>query len=120
MGTNYYWKEESKPPCKCCGRPYVNTVNHIGKSSAGWTFTFHATDEIRSYKDWLKKMESETGIIEDEYGNIISLEDFKKMIEKKKSSKMNHTIYCKEKYRYSDQDTWLDKEGHSFSVGEFS
>ena len=42
MGTNYYTKTDEGEEL------------HIGKSSFGWTFSFHATDEIRSYEHWLK------------------------------------------------------------------
>ncbi len=46
MGTNYY---HGVPPCSKCGH---GVDIHIGKASHGWTFSFHGTDTIRSWKDW--------------------------------------------------------------------
>ena len=107
MGTNYYYRDEK---CPTCGR---YDERHIGKSSAGWTFNFRGYDDIRSYKDWLAILEKEQVIIYDEYGDTISLEDFKKLVESKRNSFHNH---AKEYPQYS----WLDKEGNSFSDNEFS
>lgn len=112
MGTNFYARIK---PCNECGLSKEEI--HIGKSSYGWTFTFHATDEIKSYKDWLIFLEDSHVLIFDECGDKISLEDFKEMVEKKKDEKMNHAIYCKEdKYDHS----YLDEERNSMSPGEFS
>lgn len=38
MGTNYYLEKE----CECCG--HVERV-HVGKSSAGWRFLWHAYED---------------------------------------------------------------------------
>jgi len=109
MGTNYYVNNNY---CEHCKR--FDDSEHIGKSSFGWQFSFHATFEIKSYKQWLEYLEDK--IIVDEYGEIISLEDFKKMVEEKKDGK-NHTIECKSNpYDHS----FLDDEGYSFSEGDFS
>ncbi len=111
MGTNYYLRYNM---CKCCSR--YDQI-HIGKSSWGWSFTFHAPDEwidmrkldpkfalaeegsdynlqISSYKEWKEFFEKyvteyETAKIFDEYGTEISLEEFYKMVETKKGGK-NH------------------------------
>ncbi len=55
MGTNYYWHEETKPACAHCGKSAEEEVLHIGKSSAGWCFSLHVTDEIKSLDDWKAK-----------------------------------------------------------------
>lgn len=112
MGTNYYWR---KNICESCKR-YEEI--HIGKSSFGWTFSFHGTDEIRSYKDWIKKLESE-GEIYDEYDEKICLDEFKYLVQARTKAKLNHTIQCEKDYRFSSFNTWLDEDGHSFSSGEF-
>ena len=75
MGTNYYLHIG---PCGECGRP--KEVIHIGKSSMGWTFSFHGTEEIRSYQDWIKFIEKTGGIIRDEYNEVMSLEEFKEWV----------------------------------------
>lgn len=59
MGTNYYWTEE--------GGDRV----HIGKSSVGWCFGLHVTDDIQSLDDW-KVQWTRPGRIEDEYSKRLS------------------------------------------------
>lgn len=79
MGTNYYWLRETKPACEHCGRPAVTEQLHIGKSSAGWCFSLHVTDDIRSLIDWEDRWAS-GGRIEDEYGQVISIGDMRLVI----------------------------------------
>jgi hypothetical protein len=107
MGCNYYFKTE---PCHTCGK---NEFSHIGKSSAGWTFLFQANDKIRSYKDVLAKLEL-GGTIEDEYGKVLSLEEFKELVQSKVSEPRNH---AKE---YTDPENFLDPECHAFSEFDFT
>jgi hypothetical protein len=115
-------------------------TNYYHRSSAGWTFSFHGTDKIRSYQGWLKVLEF-GGDIVDEYGNELTLEDFKEMIEAKSSAKLNHArdVYdprsdynktMEEQHgtnealrwnrRIGPATEWLDEDGHSFSGHEFS
>jgi len=108
MGTNYYARTNI---CKECNR--YDEI-HIGKSSMGWTFTFHATDRIKNYHDWKVFLLDKQAKIFDEYGEEITLEEFKKMIEAKRNSDHNHAIACKE------EDSYLDNEGNSMSAHEFS
>lgn len=142
MGTNYYWHE--KPPCPTCQRPFEGL--HIGKSSGGWTFGFQGTTEIRSYKDWLAKLETPNSFIICEYNRVVPLEDFKKLVEecllwkgqpalnlarmatRPRSERNNAELeYCRTyphsalfTGRTSLDENWLDPEGHSFSGYEFS
>jgi hypothetical protein len=118
MGTNYYHERE------LCDKCHNSEREHIGKSSAGWTFTFHATETIRSFADWKARL-SEGGRIVDEYGDEISLPDFVQMVENKRKPwgpkqvpPLNHTIEGR-KHQWGDRN-FLDPEGHSFSEGEFS
>ena len=62
MGTNFYW--HPRDPCETCRRPFESI--HIGKSSAGWCFLLHVTDDLRSLDDWKERWK--TGRIVDEYG----------------------------------------------------
>lgn len=104
MGTNYYLEENGESL-------------HIGKSSAGWEFSFRGYDEdIRSWKDWQNKIAGRDVI--DEYGGKMSFTDFKRMVES--SEGQNHTAYCKKKYEDIYLDLWQDDEGYSFYGGEFS
>ena len=110
MGTNYYHRKNT---CEHCKR-YDET--HIGKSSAGWTFTFHATESIKSYQDWLIELEK-GGKIFDEYNREVTLDEFKDMVKYKSVETNNHATYCKnDKY----DNSFLDDEGNSFINGEFS
>ena len=109
MGTNYYHHINI---CEHCNR---SDIIHIGKSSFGWTFSFHATDNIRSWQDWQEALQD--GKIFDEYDREVSLEDFIKLVEEKQKipGALNHAL---QKYDY-DRD-FVDNEGYSFSEGDFS
>jgi len=53
------------------GKPVVKL--HIGKSSAGWCFALHVTDEITSLDDWRKAWSCPWVTIVDEYGDTVTL-----------------------------------------------
>ncbi len=112
MGTNFYVRIN---PCKTCGES--KEVIHIGKSSMGWTFTFHATDEITSYKQWLEVLSNKDVKIFDEYDREVSLKSFKELVESKTNEKYNHAIECADDIY---DKSYLDEDGHSMSEGEFS
>ena len=109
MGNNYYARYGL---CLHCSR-YEEI--HIGKSSAGWQFMFHATEEIKSYKDWLKFLSRKGTKIYDEYNKEVSLEEFKKLIAEKQKP-----IYDNHAEMYKDMGSYLDDEGYSMSPYEFS
>ena len=117
MGTNYYQRTEI---CECCGR---YDEKHIGKSSAGWQFSFRGYNAeehrpaILSFKDW--KRELKNGKIFDEYGREMPYEDFLAFVEEKKSQPNNHFDYCV-KNNLSRETDFKDPDGHSFSNTEFS
>ena len=68
MSTNYYLHTT---PCSCCGRD--DPALHIGKSSGGWCFSLHVTEEITSLEDW--KQEFKNGVIKDEYDRVLTHEE---------------------------------------------
>ena len=82
MSTNYIARYNI---CECCDR-YDEL--HIGTSSHGWTFTFHAVSEnndggsIKSYKEWLEFFKSKKVKIYNEYGDRVSIKRFKDMVKK--------------------------------------
>lgn len=122
MGTNYYWNDGA-PACPTCGHERAQEI-HIGKSSGGWTFSFHGTDEIRSWRDWKKVLQS-GGQITNEYGDIVSFEEFRATVEDRSwpGGMLNHHDYCKARNEYGPSYLallWKDAEGYSFSAGEFS
>ena len=134
MGTNYYLR--TNEPCTeehkidpaetnwCC----YNTGNkllHIGKSSYGWTFSWHAIPEekLTTSDEWYERLKD--GEIWNEYGERVTYEYFKDLVESKEASDLNHTTYCREAQDLSTQnhgykDCYLDPKGHSFTISDFS
>ena len=106
MGTNYY---HHTAVCSKCGE---GEESHIGKSSFGWTFNWHALEDVKSCDEWYDRLGAGGSII-DEYGEIISLEDFRKLVDEKRNSKHNHALEYPE-------GNWTDDDGCSFSDNEFS
>ena len=99
MGTNYYTKTEDGEEL------------HIGKSSCGWTFSFHATDTIKSYRQWLRYLKYNQ--IYDECGEDIALKDFQRLIESKRNNKYSHARAC-------DDGSFTDEDGNSMTPDDFS
>lgn len=99
MGTNYYLEKDF---CPCCGkaREYV----HLGKSSCGWKFLFHKTEEVYDYDSFCKFIRN--GIIYDEYGSKHSIDYLLNLINNKQNEKSDR--HCIEIDRYD------------FLEGEFS
>ena len=124
MGTNYYARYEI---CECCKR-YEEL--HIGKSSAGWSFSFRGYSEeymlygVKSFDDWKRVIKEHNMKIYDEYGNYITLDEFIGIVESKKGGE-NLFTYSKKNGVQSSIDLsvlermWLDNEGNSFSDMEF-
>lgn len=83
MGTNYYYQPPLKNCCPTCGRGDAEEEIHIGKSSAGWVFSLHVTDEIPNLEAWKAKW-AEGGTIRDEYGEVISTEEMLRCITERK------------------------------------
>lgn len=128
MGTNYYQRTDI---CDCCNR-YKEV--HIGKSSAGWEFSFQGyigeenNPKIMSFEDWKRELQAD-GKIFTEYGEEVSFEDFVKLVEDKKEGQwrekpnLNHYDYCLSKSKergYTMTNDWKDEDGHSFTGCEFS
>jgi len=123
MGTNYYVR---KNHCKCCNRH--DREYHIGKSSHGWSFSSqgYTWNRLDSWKNWKEFLKNE--VIVDEYGEVVPYDDFVKMVETYKSpgfvredghKNLNHYEYCKDN-GYSTERDWVDGDGYSFTVSEFS
>lgn len=79
MGTNYYFHE--KPACPTCG--HAPAPLHIGKSSGGWNFGLHVIPErgLNELSDWIRLwVKAPKGIIKNEYGEDIDIEDMIELI----------------------------------------
>lgn len=138
MSTNYYWRTNV---CACCNR---YDEKHIGKTAGGWQFSFRGyrdaeytgnpEDDIVSWEDWKARLRT-TGLVFDEYGAPIEVEDFIAMVDNDFSPGktwgsrplLNHIdemlnnpqyAYCREAYLDSSIN-WKDEKGFSFSLREF-
>jgi hypothetical protein len=127
MGTNYYAAGDD------------GEALHVGKSSAGWSFSFHGITEcgLVTWAAWREYLQ--THALRDEYGKTVSLADLEVLVESKRSG-LNHTrifrtpraqLTPEERAQLSPhsnprfdvlyaQTLWQDADGHSFSSGEFS
>lgn len=101
MGTNFYLRRD---PCPTCGRS--DEQEHVGKQSAGWRFQFHGGNGLpESWQAWRGRIKE--GLLVDEYGERVSLEEFERLVEARKDRK-------------APDDAEFDAEGHPFYRGEFS
>jgi hypothetical protein len=105
MGTNYYYKYNE---CEECGR---HDEMHVGKSSIGWKFQFHA-GAFRDLGDW--KVELSVRKIYDEYGKDITLEEFIELVEAKKDVDEPYVDYS---HSWSHPPIFVN--GYKFFEGEF-
>lgn len=118
MGTNYYIVEPLTINNKHQERWYERQNMHVGKSSMGWTFTFHANGQLKTWREHLefyKYLDSVGWVIINEYGYELKLDDFVALVETKRNEPHSQ---AREYPR--DDITWLDEEGNSFTDGEFS
>jgi len=99
MGMNYHVVKNS---CHCCGRRYVE---HVGKASYKWAFSFQGADEIRNFEQWIKNVKS-AEFIADENDVVISLEELLAVIEEHRDGKRHAEYY--------PNGNWLDENGNSF------
>ena len=121
MGTNYYAYRNA---CEHCGRG--DDELHIGKSSGGWTFSFQAykqfetwdeKEPIDNYDKWISVLSEPGVVLRNEYGEVVSLEEFMKLVERKKDASLNYTDCVKHHpiwSKHHGESCWLDDKGHSF------
>jgi len=74
MGTNYYLEgNETTTQCECCGQDVAGTEQlHIGKSSMGWCFSLHVTDECPDLAAWEHFLVNADVSVVDEYGEHVN------------------------------------------------
>jgi len=107
MGTNYYLKTDH---CDSCDR---YETRHIGKASFGWPFMFHGyrneeeKPTIISFHEW--QIAFKDGLIENEYGEPITVDKFKEVIESRRQETADHGSY-----------DWRDREGNYFCEADFT
>jgi hypothetical protein len=116
MSANFYVRPEGA----CCDQ--CSRWVHLGKSSAGWAFTFRAypdggsktstapsvvTWPVLDYESWLKLLD--LGTIYNEYGGEYTRED---LLDRIKGTRRGRNDLARSDY--------LDKDGHRFVPEEFS
>lgn len=135
MGTNYYAQLNV---CDKCNKP--EDVLHIGKSSCGWTFMFrgyrnHYIREgfevnLDSWQKWQLFLKQPNIQIINEYDEIITYDDFYRLVEDKKNETFNHAkltiekspeIFYKPEFISEEyiRQNWIDSDGNSFTDTEF-
>lgn len=117
MGTNYYTKEKT-----CSLGSYEPEPIHLGKSSAGWQFTFQYNQgkyykNVDEMKEWTRDK-----IIVDEYGRLVMWSAFWELVDwKQKNEKLNHAKMVTDKYpTRAENKTDFIIDGYSFSDCYFS
>lgn len=83
MGTNYYWYPPEAAPCPHCGRADESKCIHIGKSSFGWCFALHVTDEIKSLSAWEELWKIPGSLIKNEYEQAISVGEMESVVKER-------------------------------------
>lgn len=103
MGTNYY---AVRGRCPECGRYDESDRLHIGKSSIGWPFLFHAVPE-KGLVDWAswRRYLAEPGVeILDEYNGKSSVEGLDALIVvKRRHSQDAHVLALNRRTSDGDQ-----------------
>lgn len=123
MGTNYYAVRNG---CEHCHRG--DDQLHIGKSSAGWSFSFQAYCQVEtwdekpidSWERWQEVLQSDDVVIRDEYEEIVTFDELAALVAGKIDEKLNHTTYMRVHHPQSAEGCTLDGDGYSFSTGDFS
>ena len=111
MGTNYYAVKN---------RPSICDGLHIGKANGGWRFLFNRINDSwcepevhwNSYEEvcaWLKRhvVEDKDYVILNEYDEIVSYDEFIKIVENHQSYPENFE-YCDNVngYRFTSEEFW--------------
>ena len=112
MGTNYFLH---KPP-SCggvCAEHCHGEEIHLGKSSAGWSFTFQAFPDtgppVMDFASWKAQLDG-PGEIRDEYGQPVTAQELLDTVESKRGGRS--TLY--------PPHDFLDADGNRFLKGDFS
>jgi hypothetical protein len=138
MGTNYYTYIKLIDYCEHCKRGIEKL--HIGKQSIGWKFLFRGYKEpmeflfetgrvsvkLDSKKAWIDFIKEKNLQIDDEYGQVVSLEDFVFMV-KGSSKGLSSCEYqgpkitgSLEAWNSVKDKHYKDNEGYEFCTEWFS
>lgn len=129
MGTNYYVDDDPT-----CNNPAHTKVLHIGKSSRGWKFGFHAIPDhqppLTSWAAWREFLAVRP--IRDEYGQRLTFAAFTRVVEDRATASGTTRPICRVeptlaeiqrgyggRYIRSDKN-FHDDDGFDFYDGDFS
>lgn len=125
MGNNYYW--HGTPACPTCGRR--DEPMHIGKSSAGWRFSFQGYPDrdppIMTWQAWKQHLQAGGEII-DEYGHVLHWDAFVGLVEGRQHLVLDNGERLASHYEYMTArgeglfGSFLDPEGYDFIDRYFS
>ena len=118
MGTNYYVRTEPSCGGKCERHCHGEEI-HLGKSSAGWAFTFRAypnpeyapeavTWPVSDYASWHRLLS--LGAVFDEYGREVSPDDLLVKIEGKRGGRHHTPQRVNGTSQDSDGNDFIDRE----------
>ena len=92
---------------------------HIGKNSGGWRFTING--EFKSWQDFLNVFNTETMYIENEYDEVVSIDEFKVIVERSrenpKRDERGNPLHEGASESFGSK---YDKDGLLIMYGEFS
>ena len=126
MGTNYYIQMKTTSDERALLHRLKTTPErlHLGKSSAGWQFSFQGFKSswdteplldgkiVTSFDDWMDVLDSGKFDIVDEYGDFKSVEEFKNLVASKREGKNHAETF--------PRDSLVDSGGYSITFNEFS
>ena len=118
MSTNYYVRTEPSCGGKCEQHCHGEDI-HLGKSSAGWAFTFRAyphpdysngvvTWNVTDYETWLELLS--LGTVFDEYGREVSPADLLAEIKSKRDGHHHVPQPVNGVFRDADGNDFIDRE----------
>ena len=129
MGTNYY---VAKNLCECCNR--YDREYHIGKSSYGWSFSFHGyrAERLVSWRACQEFLKNQ--LLMDDSGERVDSAWFVRNIENEKApgfvrpdgnKNLQHNAEGRKSNPsgytwFNPEYDWDDEDGYSFSSREFS
>ena len=124
MGTNYFIKSDAGSACACCGHTPPSQEVHLGKSSGGWAFLFKGNRDpengplVTTEQEWWAELQRRVHagqFVWDEYGDIISLPELRKVIDSTRQGRPHTQLVTA-----AHSSAWQDEEGNSFMESEFS
>lgn len=123
MGTNFYTDADAT-----CNNPEHTETLHIGKSSGGWKFGFHAIDRLGlvSWAAWREFLRDRP--IRDEYGVTLTLDEFTARVTDRGDApwcRVAPSSECRAngyggRWRPDPDHEFHDPEGFDFSRHDFS